>query len=210
MKIAHLVVVSGAKPAEYQIKLPSVLGRGRSANLTVPDPMVSRLHCKLFAKQGRLAIRDLGSLNGTYVNHKRISRDTILAPGDVIMLGDIQLATVHKAADQVQLNAHDTDLEIAPLEQTQPVYETTIVNDAQARADQLDETQAGPSAESGSVNDTGATIASDNSSLNGFAPHFKTDGHGVDGHDVNGVASGVSESAERSESGKMRFRGTPR
>lgn len=205
MKIAHLVVVSGAKPAEYQIKLPSVLGRGRAANLTVPDPMVSRLHCKLFVKQGRLAIRDLGSLNGTYVNHKRITRDTILSPGDVIMLGDIQLATVYKTAKEVQVaTPHDTDLEITPLEQTQPVQETTIVRDVDHEVDH-DETHVGESVDGKRSTDSGVNCA-DTANQNGFAPHFN-----ADGHDVNGVASGVGESTNGSPMGKAaRFRGTPR
>ena len=36
---------------------------------------------------GSLVIDDLQSLNGTWVNDKRIELPTLLAPGDVITLG---------------------------------------------------------------------------------------------------------------------------
>lgn len=129
MKLAHLAVVGGAKPAEYQVKLPCLIGRGQAANLTIPHALVSRLHCKLFEKNGRLAIRDLGSLNGTYVNNDRIDRETYLAPGDVIGIGDLRLETMSKPTFDIVLDAaHDTDLEIAPEEKTQTTHENTVID----------------------------------------------------------------------------------
>lgn len=126
MNNAHFVVVGGAKPAEYEIKLPCVIGRGRSANLTIPHPLVSRLHCKLFEKNGRLAIRDLDSLNGTYVNNERIDRETFLSPGDILIVGEIRLQSANNRSTDLEYHsAHETDLEITP-ESTQPIQETTV------------------------------------------------------------------------------------
>ena len=43
---AKLVVVGGdAKAAEVSLNLPTTIGRGRVANLTLPHPLVSRNHC---------------------------------------------------------------------------------------------------------------------------------------------------------------------
>ena len=42
---AKLMVVGGeAKQTEVQLRLPTVIGRGREASLTLPHPLVSRRH----------------------------------------------------------------------------------------------------------------------------------------------------------------------
>ena len=62
---AKLVIVGGkANKGPISLKLPTVIGRSREADLTVAHPMISRQHCRLFEVDGLLKIRDLGSLNG--------------------------------------------------------------------------------------------------------------------------------------------------
>ena len=78
---AKLVVVGGdAKAKEVDLRLPTVIGRGREVSLTLPHPLVSRRHTELFEKDGYLYVKDLGSLNGTYVNNRRIETEQRLAP----------------------------------------------------------------------------------------------------------------------------------
>ena len=64
-----LVVVGGdaAQASEFAIKLPTVIGRSRTADLPLANPLVSRRHCEIFEANGQLMVRDLGSLNGTFV-----------------------------------------------------------------------------------------------------------------------------------------------
>ena len=86
---AKLVLIGGgAEPAEIRLRLPLVAGRGRHANLVVPHPLVSRRHCELTEVDGAVFVRDLGSMNGTYVNGQRVS-EAFLQPGDSLMLGSI-------------------------------------------------------------------------------------------------------------------------
>jgi len=64
-----------------------VLGRSRDTNVTFHDPLVSRQHCEISNSKGQLAVFDLKSWNGTYVNGSRIMRPTNLKDGDRVAIG---------------------------------------------------------------------------------------------------------------------------
>src|SRR6185436_15170871 len=67
------------------------VGRDDDAGLLLDDPEISRAHATLVPADGGLEIRDLGSLNGTWVNGERISSPTVLAPGDVVKVGTTRI-----------------------------------------------------------------------------------------------------------------------
>ena len=93
---AKLVVVGGdAKAAEISLSLPTVIGRGREANLTLPHPLVSRNHCELFERDGRLLVRDLKSLNGTYVDSQRIEKTAVLNPDQLLTIGNVTFRAIY-------------------------------------------------------------------------------------------------------------------
>lgn len=54
------------KPGEY------IVGRDPTCDIVVVDPYVSRVHAKIFYRDGRWYVEDLGSRNGTYVNGEDI------------------------------------------------------------------------------------------------------------------------------------------
>ncbi len=60
--LARIVV----EPGEY------VIGREPSCNIVVDLDLVSRRHANLIVNYHEVIIEDLGSVNGTYVNGKRI------------------------------------------------------------------------------------------------------------------------------------------
>jgi pSer/pThr/pTyr-binding forkhead associated (FHA) protein len=94
---AKLVVVGGnAKPADIKLKLPVTIGRGRKATLVVPHPLVSRVHCEIYEADGYLVVRDLSSLNGTFINNRRIT-EAVLPPGELLTLGGITFRAVYVA-----------------------------------------------------------------------------------------------------------------
>jgi FHA domain-containing protein len=96
---AKLVVVGGeVKSAEIKLRLPSTIGRGRGATIMLPHPLVSRQHCELFETNGRLMVRDLGSLNGTFVNNERIS-EAALPPGELLTVGAVTFRAVYDQTD---------------------------------------------------------------------------------------------------------------
>ena len=71
---AKLIVVGGTtSTTEVHLRLPAIIGRGRSAQVTIPHSLVSRQHCEVLERDGQLVVRDLNSLNGTYVGDERIT-----------------------------------------------------------------------------------------------------------------------------------------
>ena len=68
----------------------TVIGRRPECHLRVPVKVVSRRHCQLSHSEGELKIRDLGSLNGTFLNGKRVDETSVQA-GDHIKVGPITL-----------------------------------------------------------------------------------------------------------------------
>ncbi len=68
---------------------PFVVGRSSSAGLQLIDGKVSREHCRISVDDaGRLAIEDLGSQNGTFVNGARVDGRVALHAGDELAIGD--------------------------------------------------------------------------------------------------------------------------
>lgn len=66
------------------------IGRAPPADFILDAPLVSRLHCQLTANPTGLAICDLDSTNGTFVNDRRVTQ-AMLAPGDCVRLGRVSL-----------------------------------------------------------------------------------------------------------------------
>jgi pSer/pThr/pTyr-binding forkhead associated (FHA) protein len=66
------------------------IGRATGAEFILDVPLVSRLHCQLTATDGSLAVKDLDSTNGTFVNGKRITSAQILS-GDRLQVGGVEL-----------------------------------------------------------------------------------------------------------------------
>jgi pSer/pThr/pTyr-binding forkhead associated (FHA) protein len=57
---------------------------------------VSRKHAVLIEQDGEILIEDLGSLNGTFVNRKRIDSATRLQSGDEVQIGKYRLSFITK------------------------------------------------------------------------------------------------------------------
>lgn len=97
MLSAKLVVVGGdAKRTEVNLKLPTIIGRGREGvTLTLPHKLVSRQHTEIFEREGGLFVKDLGSLNGTFVNNERIEGERPLKPNELLTLGNVTFRAVY-------------------------------------------------------------------------------------------------------------------
>jgi len=66
------------------------IGRQSDNDLVIDDRRVSRIHAQLRAVRGKYVISDLGSTDGTRVNHQRITQQT-LHSRDIISLGGVPL-----------------------------------------------------------------------------------------------------------------------
>jgi pSer/pThr/pTyr-binding forkhead associated (FHA) protein len=65
----------------------TLLGRSPYCSIVVNDGLVSRQHAAIRVTRDGMQIEDLGSRNGTFVNHRRISGTHVLSPGDRIDIG---------------------------------------------------------------------------------------------------------------------------
>ncbi len=68
-----------------------VIGSHEAADLRLSDRTVSRFHCELTIQPGRVALADLGSTNGTFVEGVQIER-CLLHPGAVLRVGATRIA----------------------------------------------------------------------------------------------------------------------
>ena len=73
----------------------ATIGRNSDSDIQVALGVVSRHHCELSVKKdgGTVAVRDLGSSNGTYVNNKRVQQAELHA-GDTITVGPVVFTVV--------------------------------------------------------------------------------------------------------------------
>lgn len=78
-----------------------VVGRGRDAGITLPDPSVSRVHARLlWQPDGHVLVEDMGSANGTFVNNQRV-RIWQLAEGDLLRFGNVEFLVEIPTANTV-------------------------------------------------------------------------------------------------------------
>jgi len=69
---------------------PIVIGRSVGADVVVEDSEVSGVHCELRAISDGIAVRDLGSTNGTFCSNVRI-RDAVIAGKAELTIGTTRL-----------------------------------------------------------------------------------------------------------------------
>lgn len=93
-----LVVRSGGGRAGESF-LPAgdrtLIGRSPECDIFLDDVTVSRRHAELLRDGGRFVIRDLGSLNGTFVNRRRIET-AALENDDEVQVGKYRLTFLHR------------------------------------------------------------------------------------------------------------------
>lgn len=66
-----------------------VLGRSNACQVVLRSPSVGRNHGKVLFQGGTYLYKDLGSVNGSFVNDQRIQGETPLKDGDSIRLGEV-------------------------------------------------------------------------------------------------------------------------
>jgi FHA domain/zinc-ribbon domain len=74
----------------------TTIGRSPDNDIFLDDVTVSRKHAVVLQSGGEFRIEDLGSLNGTFVNRRRIDAGTRLESGDEVQIGKYRLSFISK------------------------------------------------------------------------------------------------------------------
>jgi pSer/pThr/pTyr-binding forkhead associated (FHA) protein len=92
---ATLVLRGGGRAGEtYELTAERLtIGRHPNADIFLDDVTVSRNHAVVEKSGDGFVIADEGSLNGTYLNRRRIERQT-LADGDELQIGKYKLTFI--------------------------------------------------------------------------------------------------------------------
>jgi EAL domain-containing protein (putative c-di-GMP-specific phosphodiesterase class I) len=93
--------------------LPYRIGRATGVSLLLPSGLVSKHHAEIYSDGVALRVRDLGSRNGTFVNHGEVT-DAALHEGDVLHIGDYEFR-VGRDAFLPQKDDECTSLRMSPL-----------------------------------------------------------------------------------------------
>jgi pSer/pThr/pTyr-binding forkhead associated (FHA) protein len=100
-----LVVQRGPNAgARFLLDAPvTTAGRSTKSDIFLDDVTVSRKHAEFTANGAQFAVRDAGSLNGTYVNGQRVDACPLRA-GDEVQIGKYRL-TFHPSPRRHELLA---------------------------------------------------------------------------------------------------------
>ena len=108
--MAQLKITSPEAPERLvELEPNNTLGRHPDNTIQILDRIVSKNHCHIDLTDGIYVLRDLGSLNGTYVNGERVSGQRELQVGDEITLGSTRIVFDAPAAAHVSTNLAMTD-----------------------------------------------------------------------------------------------------
>ena len=130
---ACLVLYSGAQPGQ-RFALPEgtlSLGRAPDCQLLLDNAAISRRHAELQVQGAEVRLRDLDSVNGSWVNEHRLRGTVLLADGDMLRLGDVVLKFFQR--ESIDALLHDRIYRMATVDAGTEVFTRRYVLDALAR-----------------------------------------------------------------------------
>jgi serine phosphatase RsbU (regulator of sigma subunit)/pSer/pThr/pTyr-binding forkhead associated (FHA) protein len=103
-----------------------VLGRSAKCELSYPQGLgLSRTHVLISRKGTSWQVEDLGSLNGTFLNGKELSKPTELRVGDLIVAGKVSIEVIGDAATPFEDQASPVTFFEPPERARAPITEST-------------------------------------------------------------------------------------
>jgi pSer/pThr/pTyr-binding forkhead associated (FHA) protein len=83
--------VEGLDTSSWRFTPPAVVGREPNSQVCIEHDSISRKHCQFaFNGEGALTVKDLESMNGTYVDDNRVQHATLM-PGQIVQIGTLRL-----------------------------------------------------------------------------------------------------------------------
>jgi pSer/pThr/pTyr-binding forkhead associated (FHA) protein len=110
----RLKVLNG-KSAGRELKIPYeefLIGRNEECHLRPKSESISRRHCVIRVREGKVFIEDLGSKNGTFVAEQATVGEVEVVNGALLRIGRLEVQLIIEHADA---RKSDTDVATTPL-----------------------------------------------------------------------------------------------
>ena len=72
----------------FELQAETTIGRASDCAVVIDDARVSKVHARIFERDNRWMVEDLGSTNGTLVNDHLLDHPENVGPGDRIQVGE--------------------------------------------------------------------------------------------------------------------------
>ncbi len=130
--MAKLILIQPSKTQEFELteKITSI-GRVPEATICLPEKKASKLHCQILQENGNFILIDLASSNGTRINGRKISRET-LKHEDEIQIGEITLHFHHPEAIS-EFESESVPILRVPTQTTKPLTLKEITTEAEPK-----------------------------------------------------------------------------
>lgn len=138
----YLYLTAPGMPAQkFLLDRPvTTIGRSSMNDLPIPDKMLSRQHARIVRDgNGGLAIEDMGSRNGTFVNGEKLTALLPLKSGDRITVGGVTLKVESESTTRVRIDefAGDDALDNTILKASAELLRKPTETDPRLPAEQL-------------------------------------------------------------------------
>jgi adenylate cyclase len=102
--MAKLIVISGDERQEFELAAFNTIGRHPDNTIQILDRIISKEHAQIQRlPDGRFMLRDLRSLNGTFIRGERIG-EHFFSDGDEVTMGSTRLLFVDKPQQEEPLH----------------------------------------------------------------------------------------------------------
>ncbi|MCO5053464.1 MAG: FHA domain-containing protein [Verrucomicrobiae bacterium] len=91
--MAKLIILSQDMAGRsHEIKVDkTTIGRMDDNTFPIAESSVSSHHCEVYLRDNDVVVKDLDSTNGTFINGNRVTAETVLKPGQILRLGQVEL-----------------------------------------------------------------------------------------------------------------------
>jgi hypothetical protein len=103
---ARLIFATARGRQVVELRSANSLGRHPTSSIQLLDKIVAKEHCVIERRAGSFVVRDLGTLNGTYVNGERVRGERTLEHGDELALGATRARYRRHRSDELRPSSH--------------------------------------------------------------------------------------------------------
>lgn len=89
--VLRLIAPPELRGRTYELGEEITIGRAAGCQVTIDDTYASQLHARVFQRDGKIFVEDIGSTNGTYLNRKKVTGPMVIQRGDQLQIGNTVL-----------------------------------------------------------------------------------------------------------------------